>query len=93
MSRASRAIARRRAAQTITIAKSPTTAVRVSLCDWRERYTIELAEATTRGLANLFYASGASVSLPVEKLPELLDALESLSAEARRLGLLEERQP
>jgi hypothetical protein len=89
MSRSSARAARARAAQTVTLTKSPTTAVRVSLSEWRGVRSVELSECETRGLAGLYYATGAKVTLPLGQLPELIDALRSLEVEARRLNLLE----
>lgn len=88
MSRASARAAMQQARQSVMIRKTPTTAVRVVLDECRGAHTVQLAEAETRGLAGLYYASGPKVSLDVQKLPELINGLQSLQAEARRLGLL-----
>jgi hypothetical protein len=85
MSRASRSAARQRAARTVTLTKSPTTAVRVTLAEWRGSHAIEIGECEAR-LARR--STGPKVSLPVSQLPELIDALRSLEVEAHRLGLL-----
>jgi hypothetical protein len=90
MSRTSRAIARQRASQSVTIRKTPSTAIGVQLAERRGgEHVIEIVERQTRALPGLFYDAGPKVTLPVTLLPKLRAALESLEEEARLLGLVE----
>lgn len=76
-----------RARQSVTIPLSTSKAVRVTLSEWRGEHTVEVTEAEAR-LARLYNGTGIKVVVPVSHLPELIRGLQSLQAEARRLGLL-----
>lgn len=71
----------------ITVGKSATAQLRVSLVTWRGITKLELRELTAI-IAGTFFPAGTPVTVPVEKLPELIEALQDAEREARARGLL-----
>ena len=65
----------RAAVETIArISKGRSCEFRVMLSTWKGQTKIELAEFTSV-IADIYFQSGPSITVPVEKLPELIDAL------------------
>jgi hypothetical protein len=57
--------------------------VRVVLATWRGQVSVQLRPASAT-VPNVFMPCGAGVTLPIEKLPELIEALHAI--EARKAG-------
>ena len=70
-----------------TIDKTHACQLRVSLSTWRRRTKIELADFTAV-ISGIFFQSGSGITLDIERLPELIVALQTAEAEARACGLL-----
>jgi hypothetical protein len=69
------------------IEKSFHAQVRVTLNSWRGQHKVHVREYTPGALADQWWP-GKGACLDVEKLPELLEALQKAAVEAPKLGLL-----
>ena len=72
-------------ATVIEIAKSHASRLRVSLTEWRGRSSIELRE-TTATIPGAFWPTAAGVTLAIDRLPELIRALQSLRTAAENIN-------
>jgi hypothetical protein len=70
-----------------TINKSRSCELRVSLTSWRGDNKVELRDAVAT-IPGIFFPTGAGVTLPLDKLSELLTALCKAEDEARKAGRL-----
>jgi hypothetical protein len=70
------------------IEKPPRDRLHILLSTWRGNHKVELAEFTPGPINGQFWRSKYGVSLDIAKLPELIEALQSPEAEARRQGLI-----
>jgi hypothetical protein len=70
-----------------TIATGHSSQVRVHLRRWRDQTKVEIKHFTAT-VPNVYMASGAGISLDIEKLPELLKAIVAVEHEAITRGLL-----
>jgi hypothetical protein len=70
------------------IAKGTRCQLRVMLTAWRGAHKVELAEFTPGPIPDTFWRSKFGVAIEVERLPELIAALQAAKAEARKRGLL-----
>jgi hypothetical protein len=74
----------------VTIAiveKGANAQVRVTLSKWRGRTKVHVREYNPGAIAGQWWP-GKGACLPVEKLPELVKALQDAEADARHRGLL-----
>jgi hypothetical protein len=78
-----------KASPDLTVATFPTsqrTEVRVVISDWRGQRKLRFQEFTPGPIAGSMWRSGNGVSLGVEHLAALVDALQKAEAEARKRG-------
>jgi hypothetical protein len=72
--------------------KSPSCRLRVSLSTWRGQTKVELkpCSATIPGVP---MPCGPGIALPLDRLPQLINALRKAEAKAVSLGFITERAP
>lgn len=75
-----------------TIARGPATELRILLTSWRGSHRVELRDHTAT-IPGCFMPAGAGITLPVERLHDLIAALQRAEAEAISRGLLTMRAP
>jgi len=75
-----------------TITRGPATEPRISLTSWRGSHRVELRDHTAT-IPGVFMPCGPGITLPVERLHELIAALQRAEAEAISRGLLTVRAP
>jgi hypothetical protein len=70
-----------------SVPKSETSQLRLAISHWRGENKLELRE-TTRLFGETFYPAGTPLWLPIERLPEFIEATIAVEREAIARGLL-----
>jgi hypothetical protein len=73
--------------QVAVVRKSASAEIRVSLKSWRGSNAVEIREATA-AIPGIFFPTPNGVTFDVERLPELITALQAAESEARVRGVL-----
>jgi len=82
-----------RRAQVAVISKTASAQLRVSLTTWRGQHKLEIREATA-AIPGIFFPTPNGVTLELDKIPDLIAALQAAEVEASARGLFSEgRQP
>ena len=69
-----------------SISKGHAAELRVLLTEWRNQRKVELRDYTAI-IPGCYFPAGAGVTLPIDKLDDLIDALNAAKVEARARGL------
>jgi len=72
------------------IQKSPSSRIRIGISSWRGTHKCEIRECTSN-IPGSYWPTSAGISLDIEKLEELIAALQKSRARAVSLGLLSGR--
>jgi hypothetical protein len=73
------------------VQKSPVIQVRVTLAQWKGKTKVHVREYTPGPLPDQWWPSKGTC-VDVERLPELVEAIQKALAEARRMGLLRDEE-
>jgi hypothetical protein len=76
----------------ILIEKSHSTRVSATLSSWKGRHLVHVREHTPGALPDSWWPTSKGAALPVEKLPELIAALETVRLEAIARGVLKQEE-
>jgi hypothetical protein len=76
----------------ILIEKSHAIRVGATLSSWKGRHLVHVREHTPGAIPDSWWPTSKGAALPVEKLDELIAALETIRLEAIERGLLKEVQ-
>ena len=73
------------------IQKSHCSRLRIGISEWRGTNSVEIRECSAV-IADIYFPTGNGISLPIKKLPELLEAIIAAEREAIERGLLSSRR-
>jgi len=73
---------------TAIVEKGDSCQVRVTVSKWRGQGKVSVREFTPGAISNTWWPTAKGATIDVDKLPELIAALQRAATEARRLGLL-----